>query len=135
MADFAVVRDGLRDRLATITGLRAYDTAPGTIEPPAAVVAPAHGTFLLPSSFGRGSFDLRFTVYLMVSKSWERTAQDKLDGYLSSTGTDNVWAAIEDAPVTGTQFAVVTGIGNYGQIVYAGMQFYGVQITVSVGAV
>lgn len=135
IADFSAIRDGLKERLVSITGLRGYDTAPGTIEPPCAVVAPAPGAFIVPTSLGRGSFDVRFAVYLLVSSAWNRTAQDALDAYLATEGNQSVWVAIEDTPVTGTQYAVITGISNYGQIVYAGIQYYGVRIGVTVGAI
>lgn len=135
MADFAAVRDGLQARLASIAGLRAYDTAVGTVEPPCALVAPAHGTFLVTTSMGRGCYDMRFTVYLLVSSAWNRTAQDHLDAYLASTGPSSVWIALEDTPVAGTDYAVINGISNYGQVLYSGVQYYGVQIAVTVGAI
>ncbi len=39
------VRDGLKTRLQTITGLRAYDLIPDTVVPPCAVVGQLDFTF------------------------------------------------------------------------------------------
>lgn len=135
MADFAAVRDGLKARLDSIEGLRGHDTAPLTIEPPCGIVAPASGQFMTPTSMGRGCYDLRFAVFLLVSSAWNRTAQNRLDSYLASEGPDSVWMAIEDTPVADTQYAVITGISDYGQVIYAGIQYYGVRIAVTVGTI
>jgi hypothetical protein len=136
MADFAAVRDGLKARLDTIDGLRAYDTVPATMEPPAIVVAPAGGTFLIfNSSMDNDSADVRLTLWLLVSSSWDRTAQDKIDGFLAGAGPTSIRAAVEDTPVSETQWAAITGVSNYGQIMFAGLQYWGCQFHVTVGVV
>jgi hypothetical protein len=87
------VRDGLKTRLATITGLRTYDIVPDGIAPPAAVV----GLLSL-------DFDMSMQRYLdhggieilvIVGRMSERAAQDKLDAYLSGSGASSIKAAIE----------------------------------------
>lgn len=82
-----------------------------------------------------GAYNLRFVLFVLVSSSWSRTAQDKLDSYLAGSGTQSLWRAIEDTPVSGTDYAVVTGVSNYGQISYAGINYYGCQFGVEVGVV
>lgn len=84
---------GIRDRLATINGLRVHEYIPDTINPPMAIVGldqvDYHG------SFGGGDPVYTFTVTVIVARVSERTAQTKLDAYASWSGTSSIRAAIE----------------------------------------
>jgi hypothetical protein len=59
-----------------------------------------------------------FTVILIVGRVDERTAQNKLDGFVSSTGASSVKLAIEgDKTLGGAAFdVIVTEMRNYGQL-------------------
>jgi len=72
----STVRDGLKTRLATITGLRSYDLIPDVVTPPCAIVA-------------------QLDVYVIVQRFSERAGQDKLDAYLSGSGASSIKTALE----------------------------------------
>lgn len=133
MASVGALRDGLKTRLQTIAGLRVYDTVPGEVSPPAAVVRPESITF--DSSMSRGSDDFVFTVLVLVSTAVDRVAQDKLDGYLDGAGALSVKAAIEADPDLGgaADWTNVTGVRNYGLVEYAGVPYLGAEFVIHVG--
>ncbi|CAB5218977.1 hypothetical protein UFOVP226_15 [uncultured Caudovirales phage] len=87
------VRDGLKTRLATITGLRTYDIVPDGIAPPAAVVGLLSLDFDMSMQRYLDHGDIE--ILIIVGRMSERAAQDKLDSYLSGSGTSSIKAAIE----------------------------------------
>ena len=127
MATLSQVRDGLKTRLATISGLRAHDTWPDTVNPPAALVRPTSGGF--GESYGNGTrFD--FEIVLVLQLGTLRQAQDALDAYLDSSGSSSIVAAIEgDRTLDGyADTLAVTGWRDYGgleigTVTYLGCKF------------
>ena len=87
------VRDGLKTRLQTITGLRVYDLIPEPVTPPCAVVGQLDLTFDIDNA--RGLDQANVDIYVIVQRFSERAGQDKLDGYLAGTGATSIKAAIE----------------------------------------
>lgn len=87
------VRDGLKTRLQTISGLRAYDLIPDTVTPPAAVVGQLDFTFDIDNA--RGLDQAQVDVLVIVQRFSERSGQDLLDLYLSGSGNSSIKAAIE----------------------------------------
>jgi len=87
------VRDGLKTRLQTISGLRAYDLIPDTVTPPAAVVGQLDFTFDIDNA--RGLDQAQVDVLVIVQRFSERSGQDLLDSYLSGSGATSIKAAIE----------------------------------------
>ena len=87
------VRDGLKTRLQTITGLRVYDLIPDTVTPPAAVVGQLDLTFDINNA--RGLDQANCDVMVIVQRLSERVAQDKLDAFLAGSGAGSIKAAIE----------------------------------------
>ncbi len=87
------VRDGLKTRLETITGLRAYDLIPDTVTPPAAVVGQLDFTFDIDNA--RGLDQAQVDVLVIVQRFSERSGQNLLDLYLSGSGASSIKAAIE----------------------------------------
>ena len=87
------VRDGLKTRLQTISGLRAYDLIPDTVTPPAAVVGQLDFTFDIDNA--RGLDQAQVDVLVIVQRFSERSGQDLLDLYLSGSGASSIKAAIE----------------------------------------
>lgn len=130
----AEIRDGIKARLATISGLRTHDTVPSTVTPPAAVVAPASDVFITYDVAMGGIHDLAFTVTLVVSKAWDRTAQDLLDSFIDPSGSRSVFAAMESDPTLGglVADASVRTVGNYGLITWGDTQYLGCEFTVEV---
>ncbi len=87
------VRDGLKTRLLTISGLRAYDLIPDTVTPPAAVVGQLDFTFDIDNA--RGLDQAQVDVLVIVQRFSERSGQDLLDAYLAGSGAGSIKAAIE----------------------------------------
>ena len=95
------VRDGLKTRLQTITGLRVYDLIPEPVTPPCAVVGQLDLTFDIDNA--RGLDQANVDVYVIVQRFSERAGQDKLDAYLAGSGNSSIKTAIEgDRTLGGT---------------------------------
>lgn len=132
MTPISALRDGLKTRLSTISGLRAYDTIPGDIRPPAAVVRVESINYS--SSMGGLTHEVTFNVLLLVSTVLNSTSQDTLDGYLNPSGSTSVLAAIDagfdlGGICDGTQLKTCR---NYGQIEYAGTPYIGAELVIEV---
>ena len=87
------VRDGLKTRLQTISGLRAYDLIPDTVVPPCAVVVQLDFTFDIDNQ--RGLDQASVDVFVIVQRISERSGQDKLDNFLAGSGTGSIKTALE----------------------------------------
>ena len=87
------VRDGLKTRLQTITGLRVYDLIPDPVTPPCAVVGQLDLTFDIDNA--RGLDQANVDIYVIVQRFSERAGQDKLDAYLAGSGSSSIKTAIE----------------------------------------
>ena len=94
------VRDGIKTRLQTITGLRAYDVIPDKVTPPCAIVGQLDFTFDIDNA--RGLDQASLDVYVIVQRLDARSGQNKLDEYLGS-GSSSIKSAIEgDRTLGGT---------------------------------
>ena len=87
------VREGLKNNLQEIDGLRVYDLVPDVIVPPCAIIGQLDLTFDLNNA--RGLDQANVDVMVIVQRFSERTGQDKLDKYLSGSGDYSIKAAIE----------------------------------------
>lgn len=136
MADIKAIRDGLKTRLATVSGLRTFDIVPDTFTPPAAMVAPATGALATVATMD-GALDLEFVVLVLVQAVSDRGSQDALDTYLS-TGASEIRAAIESGSNTVWSFVQTGQIRNYGEFVWgsgeAAQRYLGFEIPVLVAA-
>jgi hypothetical protein len=135
--DVGLIRDGLKARAETISGLRGFDTVPsGDVPIPAAVVVPDEPFITYPETIKRGFCTLNFIVTLLASEG--RVGQDLIDGYLSSgTGeTSSVVDAIEGDRTLGgsASTCVVTQAGQYGQAEVAGIVYSKADLKVAVTA-
>lgn len=88
----STVRDGIKTRLQTITGLRAYDVIPDKVTPPCAIVGQLDFTFDIDNA--RGLDQASLDVYVIVQRLDARSGQNKLDEYLGS-GSKSIKTAIE----------------------------------------
>ena len=142
MASISAIREGLKTRLDTVTGLRAHSWVVGDIIPPAAVIIPGNpsskSTMVVnyDATMGRGSDDFLFTIVLMVSNKVERVAQDALDDFLDGSGASSIRAAIAaDGTLGGVaHFTNVTGVRDYGLVTYGGQTYVGAELIVEVCA-
>ena len=87
------VRDGLKTRLQTISGLRVYEVIPEPVTPPCAIVGQLDFTFDIDNA--RGLDQANVDIYVIVQRFSERAGQDALDAYLAGTGSTSIKAAIE----------------------------------------
>lgn len=120
--NLSTIRDDLKTRLATISGLTTYDTVPAKPEVPCAIVQPS---LITPQqTFERGICDVRFTVLVLVQCADWPSAQDALDGYISIGTTGSVVDALEQA-AGGSEDVTVETIDNYGTTFIGEGNMYG----------
>lgn len=91
--NLSTIRDDLKARLATISGLTTYDTVPAKPEVPCAIVQPKSG--LVHSTFERGSGDIQVAVIVLVQCADWPSAQDALDTYMAVGATGSIVDALE----------------------------------------
>jgi hypothetical protein len=92
-ATVSQVSEGLRVRLATISGLRTFAYQPEQLNPPAAF--PVLESIDYHRAFGGGDVQMRFSIIVVVGRYLDRVAHANLDGYLSFSGATSLRAAIE----------------------------------------
>lgn len=134
MSSLSGIRDGLRTALATISGLRAYDTIPDNPSPPFAVVVPLGITF--DEAFARGLDTYEMSVLVVVGRVSDRIAQDTLDGYCAPSGSGSVKTAIEvDRKLGGACSSLrVTSMRNYQSLTIADATYLAAEFVVDVKA-
>lgn len=93
-ATIAQIMAGLKVRLATVSGLEAYDYAPDDPVPPCAfpLVPP------IPSyreTMQRGRYVLTFRVVVLTGAQIDREGQVRLAEFASQTGSSSIRTAIE----------------------------------------
>lgn len=134
MATVSAVRSALAARLATISGVTAYATAPGSVNAPAALVELGDPVAVYDDDFD-GDVALRFNVLLLVGFADLGAAQAALDPYIDATGASSVRAAIAaDQTLGGTvAYARVASAGGYGTFAYNDIAYLGLRFAVEVG--
>ena len=134
MASISDIRSGLATRLGTITGLRTGATIPDNVNPPYAIVTPTSVSYH--RAFNNALSTYNFTVYVVVGRVSERTAQNNLDAYCSATGTSSIRVAIEsDRTLGGVVFdTIVTGMRNYGSVIIGENTYLAAEFDIAVQA-
>lgn len=131
---FSAVRSALKTRLQTISGLTVYATAPGQVNPPAAIILPGEPLVSYDSTMARGSDDLQMVIRVLVAPQIDYASQDDLDVYLAGSGASSVKEAV-DGNLGGTvDFARVVLARNYGDFDHNGVTYLGVEFVVEVTA-
>lgn len=136
MTTLSECRDALAATIdAAVPGLRTAATVPGTINPPVAIVTPNPAALINYQevmSSGLAVYTLR--VYIIVGAVSNRESQTLLDGFISPTGPASVPAAIAADETLGqtVEWAVCTQANRYGEVVYAGISYLGVELLVEV---
>ena len=133
MASLSDIRAGLKTNLETIPGLRAYDIVPDKVSPPFAAIRP-DSPAISRETMARGVMQYRFLILVGVSRATDRAAQDALDAYLASSGTQSVWVAIEsDLTLDGAaSHTHVVACSDYGILDWNGVSYSGAQFEVEV---
>jgi hypothetical protein len=106
--DLYAVRDELATVLKTITGLRAYAWAQGTVAAPAALPGwPDRLDYA--QTYGRGMSHVPdLPVLVVVGKASERIAAKRLGEYVAETGAKSIPAKLEGRAGSWTTCDVVT---------------------------
>ena len=116
-ATISQVKNGLKAAIQNVAGLRAYDYQPDQVNPPFAWPTLDEIRYHQ-TGFASGGVVMDFTVTVVVQRSSERTAQDKMDQYMAWDGAQSVRAAIEaDRTLGGVceDLIVISG-GNFTNI-------------------
>lgn len=130
MASVAELRAGIATNLATITGLRTAAKVPDDPKPPVAIVLPQSVTY--DNAFHGGMTTYNFSVLLLVSRVSERTGQDTLDAWVSSTGTNSIKRAIEsDKTLGGKAYDLrVSEVRNYGEVSAGDVNYFSAEFII-----
>ena len=130
MASISELRSGIKTNLATITGLRVSDFQPDNINPPVAIVFPISLNY--DETFHRGMQTYTFSVQVIVGRQSERSAQNSIDSYCSSTGSNSIKLAIEsDKTLNGKAFDLrVTDMRNYGELTVGEVNYLSAEFVV-----
>ena len=131
-ATVSQVAEGLRVRLATISGLRTFSYQPEQLNPP--VAFPVVESIEYHRAFGGGDVRMRFMIFVIVGRYLDRVAHANLDGYLSYSGATSLRAAIEgDTTLGGTAQTLVLDSGmSIGSLSVAEAEFLQVSFSVLV---
>ena len=129
MASITDLRTAIATNLATITGLRTSPTLPDNPNPPIALVTPISVSF--DDVFKRGMQTYTFVISVIVGRVDERTAQNKLDAFVSSTGSSSIKLAVEsDKTLGGNAFDCrVTEMRNYGELTIGDVIYLSAEFT------
>lgn len=132
MASIADLRDGIAANLATIPGLRTAPTIPDNPNPPIAIVQLSRVQYH--QDFKRGMTEYDFAVQVVVGRVDERSAQQRLDLYCSSTGDYAIGLAVEsDRTLGGKAFdCIVTEMTNYGSVLISDVTYLAAEFNVRV---
>jgi hypothetical protein len=130
MASISELRAGIKTNLATISGLRVSDFQPDNINPPVAIVFPISVNY--DETFARGMQTYTFSVQVIVGRVSERTGQNSIDAYISSTGTKSIKLAIEsNKTLGGKAFDLrVTDMRNYGELLVGEVNYLSAEFVV-----
>lgn len=135
MASVTALKNGLKTRLETISGLTVYTRAnPGQVNVPAAVIR--RGDISYDSTMARGSDDFAFVVTVVVGLADEQITEGAMDPYLAGSGANSVKAAIDgDGSLGGVaHIARVARASEDLEVTISGIAYLGVEFTVEVTA-
>lgn len=95
MASVASIADGFKNRLATVSGLRAYSYQPEQLNPPFAYPVLNSVNYHQTMAMGSSVVQYDWTIYVIVGRYVDRVSYVTLDGFLSPTGASSIRAALE----------------------------------------
>jgi len=114
MATLSEIRDGLKTTVGNISGIRCYDTVPdNAINFPVAIFIPNAIEFDL--AMQRGTDLYTFDMLVAVQRADSRTAQDKLDAFVTGSGSSSIRQIIYNNKTLGLSDtdARVVNMSNY----------------------
>jgi hypothetical protein len=92
--DVSLAMEQLGQRLDTIDGLRAYDSPPGTVNAPAAIVG-YPTTYTFDATYGRGMDTFSLPVIVVVGGVFARGTRERLGEYLAGAGAKSIKGVVE----------------------------------------
>lgn len=95
MASVDAIANGLKTRLGTITGVRAYSYQPEQLNPPFAFPVLNSVTYHKTMGMGNATTQYDWTVFVVTGRWVDRVAHKRLDDFLSPTGASSIRAALE----------------------------------------
>lgn len=136
MSSVSDIADGLKARLATISGLRAYSYQPEQLNPPFAYPVLNGVTYHQTMGMGNAVTQYDWTVYVVVGRWVDRVAITNLDGFLSPTGATSIRAALEgDLTLGGAcQDLIVASSANISALEQEDAEFMQVSYSVTIYA-
>ena len=140
MASLSDIRAALGNRIATATGLQVLPEARGQIAPPVAVIIPGQPLIVYGNTLD-GAFTVNLRVLIAISDAApDEKVQRALDAYLgigAGNSASSIPAAIMADPTLGgvVHYCEPLTVGNYGQITYAGIIYFGARLEVQCGAI
>jgi hypothetical protein len=139
VSDLDAVITALAARIVTGMGSdaiagRTYAYGKDSVDPPACLVLPAPGEFLVYDDTMSATSGYNLVVKILMGSQDDRSGQAALMGYLDRTGSTSIRAAIYgDQTLGGTcSFCRVTGASDYNDVEWAGQVFYGATLNVEV---
>lgn len=133
---FSAVRQAVATYLQNnITGLRASASRFGQVNPPMAVVVPQTGSLIRYSVTMDSETDYSLRAVILVSEGDSSSGQDLLDVYLSPTGAQSVYAAVQKDPTLGGQvsYAAVIEATGYGLTQWNGLDYLACSLILNIG--
>ena len=133
MASIKALRDGIKTRLATVTGIYTHDTIPDDVYPPAAIVGfptAVRYDFAMRTPVSRYTFPVR----VVAGRTTERESQDKIDDLCSPDGALSIRAAIDADPTLGgvAHSSRVVEARDFGVYEVAGVSYIGGEFEIEV---
>lgn len=133
MASIKSIRDGLKTRLATVTGIYAHDTIPDDLYPPAAIVGfptTVAYDFTMRTAVSRYTFPVR----VIAGRVAEGEGQDKIDDLCSPDGSLSIRAAVDADPTLGgvAHSSRVVAARDFGVYEVAGVSYIGGEFEIEV---
>lgn len=107
--NLADVMDEIATQLDTITGLRVFAYPPGTVTPPAAVVA-YPTAYAFDATYGRGMDRISLPVVVLVGRPTDRPTRDLMGAYVDGAGASSIKAVLEAGTYTAFDSLRVTGV-------------------------
>lgn len=128
------IRSALATNLATISNLRTSGDVPDNPNPPQAVVFLE--TVEYDDAFQGGLTTLQFRIMVLVSRADDRTAQRKLNEYISPDGSRSIKAAVESDRSLGGLVSTLrlTSMTSLGSTIVSEQEYMAVEFSVAVYA-
>jgi hypothetical protein len=126
------VMDGLKTSLGAISGLRSFSYQPDQLNPPMAF--PVLNSVSYHRAFNGGDVVFNCSIFVIVGRYTDRTADALLDLYLSYSGASSIRAAIEADKTLGgiCQTLIVNSSAEVTSLNSADAEFLEIQFKVEV---